>query len=112
MGYYTKYEMESVTPKLTREQYLEVLEFLSQKIIGESAKVGDNINDYLQEPMKWYDSDKDMLELSAKFPNNLFLLSGYGEEQDDIWKAYFKNNKVFYPKRTVLWEDFDENKLT
>lgn len=111
MGYNTKYNFDKIEPKVTKQQLLEITDFFSNKLFNQSAKLNDDIDDFFEEEMKWYDFDKDLVELSLKFPNNIFVFSGNGEEQEDIWKAYFKNGKSFYPERIVTWEEFTEEKL-
>lgn len=39
--------------------------------------------------IKWDDSDSNMKQLSAEFPDCLLILEGDGEESGDIWKAYY-----------------------
>ena len=60
---------------------------------------------------KWYDNILDMVEYSKKHPDILFTLHGKGEENDDIWKAYFKNGKYRKEKAGVQIAEFDESKL-
>jgi len=111
MGYYTKYNIDKIQPKLTKEEHLKIADFICRKLFGESAKIGDDIRDYLDERMQWYDFEDDITELSLKYPDKLFLFSGEGEEANDVWKKYFKNGKSFSPTKTIIWEEFDETKL-
>ena len=39
--------------------------------------------------MKWYDHDEDCAEMSKHFPGVVFKLHGEGEEQGDMWEAYY-----------------------
>jgi hypothetical protein len=43
---------------------------------------------------KWYDHEEDMISVSKKFNGVLFVLTGHGEERDDIWKKYFYNGQT------------------
>ena len=60
---------------------------------------------------KWYEHDKDMIEISAMFPNVVFCLHGEGEEHDDLWNAYYSNGKsetccariVYDDPKTIKW---------
>jgi antitoxin component YwqK of YwqJK toxin-antitoxin module len=65
------------------------------------------------ESAKWYDSDQDMKELSSReeYKDVLFILEGEGEENDDIWKAYYKNGKVQKEYARITFDEFDESKL-
>jgi hypothetical protein len=40
---------------------------------------------------KWYDHDEDCAAMSKHFPGVVFKLHGEGEEQGDIWEAYYKD---------------------
>lgn len=43
---------------------------------------------------KWYDYVDDMTEFSKQYPDFIFTLYGYGEENSDIWVNYFQNGYV------------------
>lgn len=43
---------------------------------------------------KYYSHEGTFLELSKRYPNVVFQLTGYGEEQIDIWRKYFKDGKM------------------
>lgn len=42
----------------------------------------------------WYDHEDDLIEISKKFPNARFRLSGLGEKRYDIWNRYYENGKI------------------
>ena len=54
---------------------------------------------------KWYDHDKDMISVSETFNGVLFVLTGHGEERDDIWKKYFYNGQMQVANAKI---NFDE----
>lgn len=101
MGYYTRHELTVIN--------------------------GDNETDYEQEisdttdgydkhwlwgsETKWYDCQKDMIKYSKKHPDVTFLIDGEGEEIGDIWKAWFKNGKKFYSKVSLVFDEYNEDKL-
>lgn len=60
---------------------------------------------------KWYDHHKDMIALSKKHPNTLFCLEGDGEENGDLWKAYYKDGKSQRCSVIIMYESFDESKM-
>ena len=60
---------------------------------------------------KWYDNEKEMLELSKEFPDILFKLHGVGEESEDIWNEYFMSGKSQYCKAEFVIPPFDRDKL-
>ena len=98
MGYYTNYELETVSG-------------------------GDYETDYEQEvtdqvgyrpfecETKWYSFEKDMREVSKKHPNVLLKLSGEGEENGDLWEAYFLNGKMQMCKAKIEYDTFDEAQM-
>lgn len=110
MGYYTKFDLV-INKNISKDQELQITNFLSNKIIGESAKLSDHYEDYLEEEMKWYDYQKHMIELSNLFPDIVFELSGEGEESEDIWKEYFKSGKSQRCEAIITFDKFDETKL-
>lgn len=44
---------------------------------------------------KWYSYDEDMKELSRRFPDEVFILWGVGEEFPDVWRKAYKNGQVY-----------------
>lgn len=61
--------------------------------------------------IEWHNWEKDMLEFSKKYPDLLFQLNGEGEDNDDIWVAYFIDGKCQYSKVKLILDSFDINKL-
>ena len=61
--------------------------------------------------MKWYEHQLDMRRFSSKFPNVLFVLSGEGEENDDMWVEYYRNGLMQVARAQITFDDFDEDKL-
>ena len=104
MGYYTKYKLQveggdrSLIETLRQENQNAMLAF-------------DDYGETFSE-QKWYDYEEDMKSFSKKHPNVLFVLKGVGEENCDIWIAYFKNGLMQYAKVKLVFEDFNENLLS
>lgn len=46
------------------------------------------------EPVTWYNCNTDMQEISTLFPDCVFRLHGDGEDQGDLWNAYFMNGDL------------------
>lgn len=61
--------------------------------------------------MKWYDWQKDCEELSKDYPNLLFSLEGEGEDNDDIWKAWFRNGKSVVVRAKIVFEEPDLDEI-
>lgn len=99
MGYYTRHELEIVSGVDYNIDY--------EQEISELADYGSCFEDSI----KWYDCEKNMKEYSKKHPNTIFCINGEGEESGDIWKAYFKNGKMFKTKAVITFEEFTEDKL-
>lgn len=87
MGYYTEYTF-SVIKNLNN---IELDTFLG--ILTDIAEYDFN-PDGTTHGIKWYDHEKDMLELCSRFPDCVFLLEGVGEEDGDIWRQYYKHGEV------------------
>lgn len=66
---------------------------------------------YMEGAAKWYSWVEDMKELSKIFPETVFKLHGEGEENDDLWDAYFKNGKEQECRADIIYPDYDEEKL-
>lgn len=60
---------------------------------------------------KWYDHNDDMIEISKKYPEYLFTLDGEGEENDDIWRSFYRNGQSYDWRLEVIWPEFEESKL-
>lgn len=61
---------------------------------------------------KWYEYKEYITSISTSFPTVLFQVIRYGEENGDIEKSYFRNGKSWSTKVIMLFEEFDEGKLT
>lgn len=108
MGYYTKFELEIETPKMSAAAAVRANETLRQEIIANS-----NYSELFDgESIKWYDHEEEMLKISKENPRFLFILKGIGEEAGDIWVKYFKGGKVQKEKAKITFAEFDPAKLT
>lgn len=110
MGYYTRYKITIVEGALLDENNEPIKD---QEAI-EEAVTNDMGNDYgnpFEDTCKWYDHEKDMRFVSTKHPTVVFLLTGEGEEQPDLWHKYFKNGKMQTARAVVTYESFDPFKL-
>lgn len=95
MGYYTDYGLSIENGYHVQDEIEKRLEEIS----GYALEVGYVMNG------KWYDHDKDMIQLSKEFPDVTFYLEGNGEEQGDVWKAIFKNGKSKVVKPEIVWPE-------
>lgn len=106
MGYYTSYSLSIDGADNNQRSILE----------NEIDKMGvfedGNIDVGFTAEAKWYECNEDMLLLSSRFPGVLFSLYGSGDASDDIWLHYFKSGRVMYDGIEVIYNDFDESRLS
>lgn len=107
MGYFTDYyiDFENVEDK---QSFLK-----SIREISENMHYAQSLEDKDGEAHKWYEHEKDMIAISKKFPDVVFILYGDGEDREDIWKKYFKNGKKQICKgmKALLFLKYDETQL-
>lgn len=106
MGYSTTYTLKVYAGEPTIRDILEVEGESFEGLDYAVDMDGDSV-----EPAKWYSHEKDMIQLSLKYPEVVFLLCGEGEESGDLWNQYFKNGKKQDCFATIVYDDFDESKL-
>lgn len=100
MGYYTTHKLSIISENdLDVDFEQEIQEHTNGCAIFEDST-------------KWYDCEDDMKEYSKKYPTIVFVIDGEGEESGDIWKAYFKNGRMFKTKAELVFEEFSEDKLS
>lgn len=56
---------------------------------------------------RWYDYGKDMSELSLKYPEILFKLTGFGEGEGDIWRAFYYQGKEYHWELEIKWPTYE-----
>lgn len=120
MGYYTQHILNvrksGKDQHWTEEEIDELIEALEEKKVWNYALNEVFENEPLRfdgyEFVKWYNSDRDMKEISKKFPDYTFQLHGDGDNPDDFWFNYYKNGVSEYcpaeltykePKE-IVWE--------
>lgn len=108
MGYYTIFKLSVKDSEITDDIKKE-LSIINREYFDDIHYVNELIEGWLE--AKWYEYERDVKILSLKFPNTVFILEGKGEENDDMWVAYFMNGKVQYEKAKITYNSFDPNKL-
>ena len=133
MGYYTMYKLEYQLPVDISEFESEcaihniaipedILQFMVQQTELEQkllARLRDNSWTYSMmdfvtgenESVKWYEWETDMRTLSAEFPTVLFTLHGEGENNHDMWIAYFLDGKMHRVEAKITYKPFNKNEL-
>ena len=90
MNYYTCYSLrleeggensETVAAVIEKLREIDIIDYALSEDLSTSA------------PATWYDYDEDMLEVSRAFPRVHFVLSGDGDDNEDIWEHHFWNGK-------------------
>lgn len=113
MGYYTEYNLKIETDQIKADQIAERLEEISNEIfyheIGTSDEEG--VGRFYTADIKWYSHNEHMKQLSTEFPSGLFILHGIGEDGEQ-WKEYYKNGKMFIASSRVVFDEYDESKLS
>lgn len=101
MGYYTRYKLKSEDESLIQE-----LRQFSEDAAFAISENGDTVNE-----TKWYEFTEDLIQISEIHPDNLFTLSGEGEESGDVWICYFKYGKSQMCKGKITFDEFNEAEL-
>lgn len=138
MGYYTRYTLDWDNNALIADLNNSIADLtdsiLNRELSGalktaavnelsrlESLAQGPDLPSSLQEitgysvfdgPTKWYSWKSDMETFSTRYPSTLLTLTGHGEGSGDIWRAYFKNGSGYRVEGRIVFDSFDEGKLT
>lgn len=103
MGYETRFKLTALdSHNYSQHDYLKVLAEIDPQEFSPEA---DSFEKEFEESRKWYNYEDDMKKLSLAFSDTYFLLYGVGEEQGDVWKAYFYNGEVQIIKATLTFKD-------
>ena len=135
MGYYTYYELSidnsQVKGQFEKKKQSEIEEIqqsnisdeLKKRLINDVEKMyetsivtqNDVVNFLTFNPFdgqrKWYEHTEHMCRVSKEYSNVLFILTGNGEEPEDMWVKYFMNGKVQIEKAVITYGKFDPKKL-
>lgn len=132
MGYYTTFRLR-VQPQwleiqkplkelITETQYLSEEEAESMKTVTIDVLKTvekERLHSYPESTLaamfsdtrKWYEWEQDMKIISKTYPEILFCLIGDGENNEDMWYAYFQKGKVQICTAIITYDEFDEAKL-
>jgi hypothetical protein len=117
MGYFTTHKLSLLYGNSDQYDHAELLKDLlllqqeAQAVSDYDFELHDAEHCIMSDSVKWYDCIDHMLDLSKKHPDWLILVEGIGEEQGDVWKAYFKNGKHTVLCPQVVFPDFTESML-
>lgn len=114
MGYYTQFSLHAqhkdgsdITPNEAAAIYEEIRSVTGISwYFSQPIETVEDINQFLgYERLKWYDCSADMTKISKKFPDIIFLITGNGEEDGDIWRHYFTNGNNYWFKARISFDD-------
>jgi hypothetical protein len=107
MGHYSKFSLEIDGHKIYREKI--ILGFLNENPEAEAAL---NIDGTSRAWAKWYSANKDMIELSLKYPRNVFILGRSEDVLGDIVRIHYQNGEMLYYESGVIsYPEFKASKL-
>lgn len=109
MGYTTYFTVSRNDGEPFTPEQLEALDQLN--VFDNETEEGNDRVVALEGAARWYDCNDYMKELSKLFPETVFKLHGEGEQNDDLWDAYFKNGKWQECRADIIYPDYDEEKL-
>lgn len=101
MGYYTEFNLKTMSKNMA-----PVREFCSS-----INRYGLDIDGDTSESMKWYEHEDEIGKFSKKYPIEIFVLTGKGENEGDHWVKYFKNGQVHKGTVTIVLSPFKESEL-
>lgn len=122
MKYYTKHILEFNTNEECSNDIIdyllnEELEHQIQRVNGDESYY--YINDREEKTVyfsfkntEWDNREKDMREMSIKFPNLLFTLKGEGEKNGDLWIEYYKGGLMQRVVAEITFREFDVSQLS
>lgn len=122
MSYYTDYSIDvvqtdpkthaplSLPPNMNKNLFVpqEVIDFFKQ---GHIRLAFDRVNTF-EGRAKWYDWEKELMELSKHHPGLMFIVEGSGEEPDDAWIAWITDGLSQYETKYITHNPFDVHALT
>lgn len=87
MGYNTDFRLTCIKRPLSfyQDEVEEDWEDFFSVIIHEDGRING----------KWYDYEESMKAASERFPEEVFVLRGEGEEFPDIWRSAYHKGKVY-----------------
>lgn len=106
MGYYTSFSLGLVNATSEAEE-----EEIIKKLQEESGEIFEGGDSEYYVFTKWYNSEKDVLEISKKFPHILFMVEGRGESGDDFWRRYVQDGKQQFTMGRMVFDDYDPSKM-
>lgn len=111
MGYETYFELDLLEINKTKAHELEAKLCQDPTLAEHQQNLAEQFAADFEQRTKWYDSHENLIEYSKQYPDVIFILSGEGEEAEDLWKSYYKNGKGQQTRAVITYPDYDENLL-
>ena len=119
MGYYTYHTGEIASGNASEKDVaiaIAQLPYFIQFFDGDLSDAETNwietIDDVIANELeKWYTCVADMKKISKQFPGVTIKIHGEGEENGDLWDAYFKDGKSAVYKAQIIYPKFKEGDL-
>lgn len=111
MGYYTNFKL-TVLDDMDDVEIDSAIhnEWDNRDLYENTLSLQELIEDSC-DSMKWYDHTVEMLEVSLRYPEYIFILDGDGEEAGDLWRHFYKNGKHYKWTPQIDRPSFDKTKL-
>ena len=93
MGYYTIHRIKIINRYNTRENLNRLAEVIDEISGYCFTIVGSVITDSCEYGSKWYNCEKEMLQVSLILPKYKIKIKGKGEE-GEIWERIYKNGLI------------------
>ena len=103
MGYLTCFDFELLEG--SEDKFQDFLKELSIE-----SKYSEIKNGYLYDA-KWYDWERDLIQVSSEFPEVFITVDGDGEESDDIWRAFIKDGAIQFAAARIVYDEYDPAKM-
>ena len=75
------------------------------------AQIEEAYDETFEDETKWYSSDNDMMEYSAKYPDLVFRMMREGEDREDTCITYYKDGKMQECWAEITFGPYDPSKL-
>lgn len=102
MGYYTNYSIK-ISGADNANQMVKIasdLSFQGYEISGSGTEL------YIEFEDKWLNWKDEFQKVSKDFPRVLFEVNGKGEDNEDIWRARFRDGVSEIIRAKIVFDDF------
>ena len=105
MGYLSTYELEWDPPSPTLDEVTMALAEIGQDGQEEWRQIVQG-----ETEARWYENEREMADVSARFPGILFRLDSHGEDGERC-RQYFRDGLVQNAQPALVYPDFNPELL-